>query len=230
MKSGNQRHAAQTPEDAVMLGQRILHILNSDQQDVTECFSLIEKGADLTQKDKNSGTAVVRAAQGGRAPVLKALLDAGADPDTPAANGISALMWATLKKNDICARFLLKADADINAQDNDGWTALIYAVDMKDPKAVQFLLDHGADPTIPDRHGATPLKTAQLLSPEYKKRDALIEILTEADHNWRKKKELEEGLKAIDSTAHNGTPHAMTAPPVPPLPKRPLGTQKGPGA
>ena len=88
----------------------------------------IAAGADLNASCYGS-TALQWAAENGDLPSLRALIEAGADPDqgahayTPA----TALTLAASKDHTDCIRFLIATGADVNAKDNGGRTAMGFA-------------------------------------------------------------------------------------------------------
>ena len=55
---------------------------------------------------------------------LRALLDAGVDPDTPRADGATALLWAAHRDDADVVDLLLRAGADVDAADDNGVTPL----------------------------------------------------------------------------------------------------------
>lgn len=78
---------------------------------------------------------------------VRALLDAGANPNARNDAGATALMWSV---SDIeKARALIDHDADVNARSDDGRTPLIIAAGLPESAAmVKLLLDHRAQVNV----------------------------------------------------------------------------------
>jgi ankyrin len=102
-------------------------------------------------------TPFLRAAQSGDVTLLKLLLEYGADPNIPTANGTTPLMVAAgigwvegvtnewgAKENLETVRLLLNLGAGVNAADGDGRTAMHGAAHKGRNDVVQILVDHGA--------------------------------------------------------------------------------------
>ena len=78
---------------------------------------------------------------------VKALLDAGADPNAKNAAGATALMWAV--DDEAKTRLLVERGADVNAKSLDGRTPIALAAARAGSSAVlSILLDKGADPNV----------------------------------------------------------------------------------
>ena len=93
---------------------------------------------------------------------IRTLLEAGADPNIPVADGIPPLIAAivktrhvpgSMKRDDVdeVIRLLLKHGADPNQRGINDYTALHMAVAERNALAVQILLDGGADPELQTR-------------------------------------------------------------------------------
>ena len=86
------------------------------------------------------------AAVAGNAAVLDALLAAGADPESPNADGQTALMVVARSTNVAAAELLIGRGANVNAREQrKGQTALMWAVAQSQPTMVATLLAHGAE-------------------------------------------------------------------------------------
>ena len=105
-------------------------------------------------------TRVVEAAAGQDLQAVRALLDRGADVDSPWADGSTALVWAAHWNDLDMADLLLTAGADVNAADDHGVTPLDRAAENMSLEMVEKLLAAGADANAARASGLTPLMVA----------------------------------------------------------------------
>jgi uncharacterized protein len=123
---------------------------------------LVDQGAALNVRDKRDGrTALYIASSQGLTPVVKILVEAGADPTIATTDGSTPLMVAYRPE---VVRVLLgdpRVKAIINERDEDGKTALRRACFRGRAGHVRALLEGGADPTIADNDGITPVAIAK---------------------------------------------------------------------
>jgi uncharacterized protein len=156
-------------ESAMMIAAR-----NGNLQ-MTE--TLINAGANVNRVEKfHNQTALIYAAAGGHADIVKVLLSKDADvrpralyTDWPsqvtseprtqyrAVGGLTALMYAIRGGCYSCVEQLVAAGANINFPTPEGITPLMLALDNEHNEIARFLLDKGAYPDVWDWWGRTPL-------------------------------------------------------------------------
>jgi ankyrin repeat protein len=99
-------------------------------------------------------------------PVVRLLLDRGADPNARDLEGSTALIRASGVDRRMnfdprpVVRLLLDAGADVKAQDNEGRSALHSAIEGYNTAVVQMLIECGADVNARDKRLVTPLAHA----------------------------------------------------------------------
>ena len=91
---------------------------------------------------------------------MRTLLDAGADKDLAADDGVTPLIIAALHGRDAVVRSLLPAGADKDLATNNGVTPLCIAAHNGHDATVRTLLDAGADKNIAANDGTTPMLAA----------------------------------------------------------------------
>lgn len=119
--------------------------------------ALVRLGADATPSDCCGYTALFFAKDG---EVVDMLVDAGAELDAQAEDGITPLMHACLGPNIEVARALLESGADPNLRDDEGRTVLsVICSEFCDFvfAALDLLLQSGADERIADNRGRLPV-------------------------------------------------------------------------
>jgi uncharacterized protein len=146
---------------------------------------LIDAQAPLEARNRNQATPLAVAAAAANWPLVRFLIEHGAQPDTalPAAAGItdddlegvrvllkhkarvnavdalgcSALLHAARENHPIIARALLAANADVNLADRYGTTALMEAARAGATEIVGLLAEKHPDVHAVDQHGRTAL-------------------------------------------------------------------------
>ena len=174
---------------------------------------LVEKGADVnarmskhvnfgnTRLHRNQATPFFLAAGTADAPLLRLLVELGADPSIPNAEGTTPLIAATgvgarspgedpgtEEETLEAVELLLELGADVNAVDEHGETPMHGAAYKNLPKVVRLLAERGADIAVwnkPNEFGWTPLVIARgyrfgNFKPSQATVDALSEIMLAA--------------------------------------------------
>ncbi|GEM_PF-4541723 len=143
---------------------------------------LLAAGADASLRDPAGDTPLATAAGYGCLTALEALLEAGADPRLPGAQGKTAIHEAVLldygydsypddrdsdqpQAMDVALKTaiidaLLHYGAEIDAVDDEGYSALFAAIWRHHHGLVEALVERGADINKTDQHGRTPLMMA----------------------------------------------------------------------
>ena len=95
---------------------------------------------------KDGFTALHLACFFGGTEAVRALLEAGADPNPPQDNpmGVAPLHSAAAARDNDAVRLLLEAGADANARQHGGYTALDAADQHEDAELAELLRRHGA--------------------------------------------------------------------------------------
>lgn len=130
--------------------------------DIARIMTLLGKGMDINQLDRNGRTALHLAALNESVDVVRALLDAGADVDIPDQRfGFRPLHFSARKGNAGVSELLVRYGADLDAQSLRGETALHLAVINGHPAVVTILLKYLARVDICDSNDKTPLQYAE---------------------------------------------------------------------
>lgn len=102
----------------------------------------------VNERDARGATPLMHAALYGDATLLRAMLEAGGDPNIRNDSGATALMWAIEDIEKV--RLLLDRGADANASSVFARTPLILATGFgRSEGMAQLLLEHGATATLP---------------------------------------------------------------------------------
>jgi ankyrin repeat protein len=99
------------------------------------------------------------AERGDRAAALR-LLAKGANVNTPAPDGTTAVMWAASNDDVELVRALVRAGANVKVKNQFGTSALTEAAIVGSAPIIDVLLKAGADPNTKNPEGETPLMAA----------------------------------------------------------------------
>ncbi len=174
--------AAQQEKNALLqqLNSQLLQAVV--EGNLTSCMNLIERGANVNIKDAHGEPALLLAVKENHVKIVKALLQAQANPCCVNREKVFPLMQIILNgdksvpkelddgkiiyvKNDsklhgFLASTLLTSGANIDQQDGQGRSALHFATMEDNLDAVSFLVGHEADLNIRDSQERTPLMYA----------------------------------------------------------------------
>lgn len=149
-------------------------------QDIQRVRELIGQGADVNDRGSGEWTPAIHYTEGNEE-ILRLLLEAGADPNSP--DPTSTVLGAySLAGKASAVALLLDHGAEIDAQDSlYGNTALHNAAQNGNLEVVELLVEWGADASIANQEGQTPYDAAAagLTNPE---RQAVMRYL-EPDKN-----------------------------------------------
>ena len=129
---------------------------------------LLDKGANPNKEDENGlaplqyGLAACSVNK--NLTTVKALLDAGADPNVGWHSLWYTVFFGNKVRNDV-VKVLLDAGADPNKRDETGDTPLHTAAKYSYKDVIKVLLDGGADPYVANNDGNTPLDIARQQGP-----------------------------------------------------------------
>ena len=122
------------------------------------------------------GPSAAGAARGGDPRVLRALLEAGADPNATHKHGRTAIFETAVSGRTDLAEILMNAGADVDPELNEnGYTAL-HAASQFSPQMVRLLIRAGISPDVPDINGYAPIHWA--LDNRHRDRELVGEIVT----------------------------------------------------
>jgi ankyrin repeat protein len=121
---------------------------------------LLEKGAELEAKDRDSRTPLSWAAENGYGAVVKLLLEKGAELEAESRDSRTPLSWAARNGHEAVVKLLLEKGAELEAKDRDTRTPLSWAAENGYDAVVKLLLEKGAELEAKDRDSRTPLSWA----------------------------------------------------------------------
>jgi ankyrin repeat protein len=135
----------------------------TEEGDQEAVKSLIAKGADVNEADKNGRTPLLKAVVRGHFEVVQILLKEGADINHTDNLGNTALHLSIMFDEDQIALLLVENGADLSIQtkygdvSTIGFTPLMWAVKNCNVETARILLEAGADVNVQSQNGYTPL-------------------------------------------------------------------------
>jgi ankyrin repeat protein len=152
--SNFEANAQSSTSNTEALGKQLYQAADNGKTAVA--LDLIKQGANLNYLGEY-GTAMDRAALNKDLPLVKALLEAGADP-----NLSEPIHNAVYNNNVEMVELLIKYKANVNARNENGYNALhIAALWNPDEKVTAILLKAGANPKVIAKDSHTPLTIAR---------------------------------------------------------------------
>ncbi len=122
----------------------------------------ISQNEDEEQKDEDSGSKLLSAAETGDTKTAKSLIDNGADIEETDDEGRTALIIAASEGHAETVELLIEKGADIESKDNNGFTALIFATHLGHTDTVKLLIEKDADIEAKEIDGGTALLHAAM--------------------------------------------------------------------
>jgi len=156
---------------------------------VAAANTLLDHGAKVNTADKLGSTALIYAAENGNDPLVRTLLQHGAEINVNP--GDTALMAAAEGGRLQTVQTLLAHGADVNATGVNGWTALMYAACSGSIPCVQLLLKHGANIKPRTRGGKSIIELVRESDPSAK----YIDMVDEHEAHRLKKERMLHFLK-----------------------------------
>jgi ankyrin repeat protein len=129
--------------------------------DITRVKDLLQRGADLDERDIMNSNALHMAAMYGHTEVALLLVAKGADVNARGYKDITPLGEAAFCGHTETVRFLIENGADVNATTEQGGTALMSCAWDGHTELARLLIENGADISASDKAGNTALSIAK---------------------------------------------------------------------
>ena len=118
-----------------------------------EARALLDRGAAIDAKDREGKTALAKAAEADKLPLIRLLLERGAIANARAVDGSTPLFYAAEQDRGAAIALLLEGGADPNLPGRKGLRPLAAAAYNGSTESVEKLLQFGADPNALDDDG-----------------------------------------------------------------------------
>jgi ankyrin repeat protein/predicted Ser/Thr protein kinase len=175
---------------------------------------LLERKAQVDLANVRGETPLMIAAEGtaympNNAPLVEALMGAGAHVDSVDQRGCSALYRASAAGKEDAMALLIEHQANPNLRASDRSTPLMEAVTFAKLGAAKLLIDHGADVNLSDANDSTALMLAADASPYI--RDPAVYIKLLLDHGAKKSAVDSHGRTALQRATESKNAAAIEA-------------------
>jgi uncharacterized protein len=138
---------------------------------------LIKLGANPEQEVPGIGMPISMAVRIQEPPVLKVMLDSGANPNAKIKDGTPILFEAAFDENIESLKLLLAANANPNAKDSLGKNAIFYSIGTSSYVTTMYLIARGADVKTMSKTGVTFAWAVQVgLERQTKNLDHLLKL------------------------------------------------------
>ncbi|KAL3473866.1 ankyrin repeat-containing domain protein [Aspergillus californicus] len=158
--------------------------LCAEQAETVKYFLALGYSIDTVNEKGQTALHLAAKPSVGARPLIRSLLDLGADLEAVDLNGDTPLLYACREYcNDQWdkIRMLVEVGANVNAKNKDDCTPLLLALRRMNTETslniTKFLLDNGASTDVKDRHGSGPLHIASDLGKEDPLGDQFIAVL-----------------------------------------------------
>ena len=123
---------------------------------------LVGQGVDKDKVDDDGRTALLLAAWWGQLPIVRYLVEQGADIEKPAGDsGATPLMVASYHGRLDVVRYVLEQGADRDKAGSNGWTSLHCSAWQGHLKVAMLLMSYGADLNARSNAGQVPIDLAR---------------------------------------------------------------------
>jgi ankyrin repeat protein len=138
---------------------------------------LVKRGANLealTARPSGFGspfrigelTPFLVAAENGSVPMMKLLVELGANPKARNTDGVGAVTLAVTSRKQEALEYTGTLGLDVNEIRKGVGTPLHFAIRFGDAAMVEYLVNKGADITVKDRNGRTPMEAVDFDAPK----------------------------------------------------------------
>lgn len=159
LKEAHKRVAAKRKKPAVSLESQLIEQMEAKEPDAKEIMRLITRGVAINTRTFGGDPLLVFATRKNMIPVVKKLLDKGADPDITCSRGQCALLVTSWMGFSDIAVMLLEKGANPNIPEG-GLYPLALACQYGYDYIAKNLIEKGAKLDVQDSYGKTPLNRA----------------------------------------------------------------------